>query len=55
MGPDIKVVSNPLFDKDFAISYPCFPLDLLVMNRTGSIYSLVGPAVINALIFLFFD
>ena len=48
MGPDIKVVSIPLFDKDFAISKPCLPLDLFVINLTGSIYSFVGPAVTTA-------
>ena len=54
MGPDISVVSKPFFDSDFANSNPCFPLDLLVINLTGSIYSFVGPAVTSALIFLFF-
>ena len=39
VGPDIKVVSNPFFDKDFANSKPCLPLDLLVINLTGSMYS----------------
>ena len=38
-GPEISVVSKPFLDKDFAISYPCLPLDLLVMNLIGSIYS----------------
>ena len=52
VGPDIKVVSNPCFDKDFASSKPCLPLDLLVINLTGSMYSYVGPAVTNALNFL---
>ena len=53
VGPDISVVSNPFFDSDLANSKPCFPLDLLVINLTGSIYSRVGPAVTKALNFLF--
>ena len=52
VGPDINVVSKPLLDNDFAISKPCLPLDLFVINLTGSIYSFVGPAVTNALILL---
>ena len=52
VGPEIRVVSKPFLDNDFAISYPCLPLDLLVINLIGSKYSLVGPAVTNALIFL---
>ena len=55
VGPDMRVVSNPFFDKDLANSKPCFPLDLLVINLTGSIYSCVGPAVTKALNFLFFS
>ena len=54
-GPDIKVVSKPFSFKDFAISYPCFPLDLFDINLTGSIYSCVGPAVTRALNFLLFS
>ena len=54
VGPDINVVSKPSFDKDLASSYPCLPLDLFVIKRTGSIYSLVGPAVTKALNFLLF-
>ena len=49
----MRVVSNPFLDRDFAISYPCLPLDLLVINLTGSIYSFVGPAVTKAFKFLF--
>ena len=52
VGPDINVVSKPFLDNDFANSYPCLPLDLFVIKRTGSMYSLVGPAVTNALNFL---
>ena len=48
-GPAIKVVFIPTLSSAKAISYPCFPLDLLVINLTGSIYSLVGPAVTIAL------
>ena len=51
-GPEIKVVSKPLLNNDFAISYPCLPLDLFEMYLTGSIYSCVGPAVTIALYFL---
>ena len=54
IGPEIRVVSKPFLDKDLAISYPCLPLDLLVINLTGSIYSFVGPAVTNAFSFLLF-
>ena len=49
VGPEIKVVSIPLLANDLAISYPCFPDDWLEINLTGSIYSLVGPAVTKAL------
>ena len=48
VGPDIKVVSKPLLDKEFAISYHCLPIDLFDMNLTGSKYSFVGTAVTNA-------
>ena len=51
VGPDISVISNPFFDNDFANSKPCLPLDLLVINLTGSMYSSVGPAVTKALNF----
>ena len=54
VGPDINVVSKPFFNSDLASSYPCLPLDLFVINRTGSIYSFVGPAVTKALNFLLF-
>ena len=47
------MVSNPFLANDFAKAYPCFPEDLLVINLTGSIYSLVGPAVTKALNFLY--
>ena len=53
VGPEIKVVSKPFFDSDFAISYPCLPLDLFVINLIGSIYSFVGPAVTIAFNLLF--
>ena len=53
VGPEISVVSNPFFDSDLANSKPCLPLDLLVINLTGSIYSCVGPAVTKALNFMF--
>ena len=53
-GPDINVVSTPNFANDLAISYPCLPLELFVMNLTGSKYSFVGPAVTRAYSFLFF-
>ena len=53
-GPDINVVSTPNFANELAISYPCLPLELFVINLTGSIYSFVGPAVTSALKFLFF-
>ena len=53
VGPEINVVSNPFSTKEFAISYPCLPLDLLVINLTGSINSWVGPAVTIAFNFLF--
>ena len=49
VGPDISVVSKPFFDRDSANAKPCFPLDLLDINLTGSIYSRVGPAVTKAL------
>ena len=55
VSPEIKVVSKPLSLNDLAISYPCLPLDLLVINLTGSIYSRVGPAVTSALNYLFFS
>ena len=47
-------ISKPFLERDLANSYPCFPLDLFVINLTGSIYSFVGPAVTNAFNFLFF-
>ena len=53
-GPDISVVLTPIFANEFAISYPCLPLELFVINLTGSIYSFVGPAVTRAFKFLFF-
>ena len=53
-GPDINVVSTPNFASELAISYPCLPLELFVINLTGSIYSFVGPAVTSAFKFLFF-
>lgn len=53
-GPEIKVVSKPLLFSEFAISYPCLPLDSLEINLTGSIYSLVGPAVTIAFSFYYF-
>ena len=39
VGPDIRVVSKPFCDKALANSKPCLPLDLLLINLTGSIYS----------------
>ena len=51
-GPEIKVVLKPLLNNDFAISYPCLPLDLFEIYLTGSINSCVGPAVTIALNFL---
>ena len=54
VGPEIRVVLKPFLDKDLAISYPCLPIDLFVINLTGSIYSFVGPAVTSAFNFLFF-
>ena len=53
-GPDINVVLTPNFANELAISYPCLPLELFVINLTGSIYSFVGPAVTSAFNFLFF-
>ena len=53
VGPEISVVSKPFFERHLASSYPCLPLDLFVIKRTGSIYSFVGPAVTKALNFLF--
>ena len=44
----------PNFANELAISYPCLPLELFVINLTGSIYSFVGPAVTSAFKFLFF-
>ena len=43
----------PNLDNSRAISYPCFPLDSLEINLTGSIYSFVGFVVTIALIFFF--
>ena len=33
VGPVIRVVSIPFFNRDFAISYPCLPLELFVINH----------------------
>ena len=44
--PDIKVTSAPLAAATLAIAYPILPLDLFVKYLTGSILSIVGPAVI---------
>ena len=52
-GPDINVVLTPNFASELAISYPCLPLELLVIKLTGSMYSFVGPAVTSAFKFLF--
>ena len=52
-GPVIKVVLIPNLLRAKAISYPCFPLDSFEIYLTGSIYSLVGPAVTRALKFFF--
>ena len=55
VGPDINVVFTPSLDNSSAISYPCFPLDSLEINLTGSKYSFVGPVVTIAFIFFFFN
>ena len=52
-GPVIRVVSTPNLLRAKAISYPCLPLDSFEIYLTGSIYSLVGPAVTNAFNFFF--
>src|SRR4030042_2643679 len=44
-GPLIRVTSAPLLNAALAKAYPIFPDDLFDKNLTGSIYSLVGPAV----------
>ena len=53
-GPNTNVVFTPNFDKEFAISIPCLPLDSLDKYLIGSKYSLVGPAVTIAFSFLLF-
>ena len=54
VGPDIKVVSKPFLIRIWQFHNPCLPLDLFVINLTGSIYSFVGPAVTRAFNFLLF-
>ena len=44
-GPVINVTRAPLSANSEAIENPCFPEDLLLTNLTGSISSIVGPAV----------
>ena len=48
--PDIRVTSAPLSIASFAIAYPIFPVELFDIKRTGSIISLVGPAVTQTFI-----
>ena len=47
VGPLTKVTSAPAACAARAKAYPIFPDERLVMPRTGSIGSKVGPAVIN--------
>ena len=49
-GPLTRITSAPRSAAALARAYPIFPLDRLVMNRTGSIGSSVGPAVTRILI-----
>ena len=44
-GPVINVTLAPRLDNSEAIAKPCLPDDLLLTNLTGSISSIVGPAV----------
>ena len=46
-GPVTKVTFAPLFVNSEAIAKPCFPDDLLLTNLMGSMFSIVGPAVIK--------
>ena len=44
-GPITKVTLAPLYAAIFAISTPIFPVELFEIYLTGSIASLVGPAL----------
>ena len=45
VSPVINVTLAPILYATSAIAYPILPLERLVINLTGSIYSFVGPAV----------
>ena len=47
VGPDTNITSAPLSLASLAIEYPIFPVDLFVINLTGSIGAIVGPALIS--------
>ena len=47
VGPQTSVTLAPLFLHSIAIAIPIFPEALFPINRTGSIASWVGPAVIK--------
>src|SRR5436190_20973688 len=44
-GPEIRVTSCPATRAASATAYPIFPEERLLIKRTGSIASRVGPAV----------
>src|SRR5688572_2353466 len=44
-GPEMRVTSCPRANAACAIAYPILPDERLLMKRTGSIASRVGPAV----------
>ena len=48
VGPATSVTFAPLLAKASAIAYPIFPEERLDTNLTGSITSIVGPAVTKA-------
>ena len=47
--PVIRTTSAPLLLAILAMAYPIFPEERLVMHRTGSMDSMVGPAVTRTL------
>ncbi len=47
VGPEIKRTECPRFAAAAARAYPIFPEDRFVRYRTGSMDSIVGPAVMR--------
>src|SRR5690606_5429500 len=51
-GPITKVTSAPSWAAFSASAVPIFPVEKLLMNLTGSIFSIGGPAVISTFFFV---